>query len=1209
MKTIKRFSSSLSNQIKELKGKVSINDHQRNEADYRDDRELLSQLLEDALPGEVLFDSNGLFSAFILRVEDSTIRILLEHFNVEDLYQASSVFIARAAQCREFDPTSITYSASQIGIIRCSIRMIASHDPTRLFHHIDSIFSRISSSGNNETSSSFSMLSEPFLRRQLRTLSVLSAADVQITNLILRDDVFTSTLSSNIKRDASVSSLQYAVDVSNAGSDQLHGRYLLMDDNLNADDDDDFSNIKRLNPVYSNQNGYLITRKQRRISLSSSQCLGEQGVHTNELAKIAPMNIRSSKTKTHVDFIIYQWLFTNPSISSTYYSHVTVDPSVLPPTLGWDQSGHLSQGKLPGPKLTVMLLDGGLNENIIKDGDNTSKEGDLITGAGIKGDFRNITYIAKMDSFSAVTSLCPSVHANHCRVRKRTVEPRVVLFDNSKAKKIDDLDNDIETKGKKTITETRVGGLGLPDPTVIGNNSIDDSDVSSLKDYVAIGISQSDIISKDINASKIINVHCLLSSEDKRLQLSEERQSPSRIALLERIKFAEIFHMEIATTIAAKLTRLNTISDDNDLLSEHSYYDRDEMEKEVGVIAEAFEAQWSLPQLIKRTIDANNIKRQWNIGNPSRGVHANDSNQDSLSSSCKSQWNIRSRDKDDVSQDSDYRSKKSSVTTKNTSISQRGGNKETFDTQHLYDHLDFQRCCSPCPYYEVSVLGLDLMIDGRADLSSKNIGNGTNDGINPSMNFASERTMGNDKAYYVIRISLRKNNFTDSYGVEKKGDSAIVVDSSDGRLSHQVFTIRRDLNFLSAFHVQLSTLLLSYQNDNISEFTHLFPFPFDPFLIGSVEERLINLMVMRGRGFYKKDEVQHAFAYSKSMNSQGSKDWGRESLDSPLYIEGLDIAVHEVEDYLKRVFTLVEMIDENPLLHKQDKPQDLQGALIDFRKQELTDVIVKRVRAEQCCDSHIFLSELGRLIGTLFTSPESKVVDTTNSISFLTRDKMPCWQPFVFGGVDMHKAFMGHSDNASALRSDEYLLKLQRGRCIGCDEPISMRWGFLGPDRNYRSCKYYDGLFCLKWCHSNERRQIPRQILQNWDFKLHGVSRQAAQYLDVVWNKPVIPLQTVSPFLYERVLELRLVKKMRKRTIDMIHYHLRSDRLAVAEEWTSKVKVAIAIYGTEKAHLCLSDDLYSLSDLSEVHSGKLLASLERFIDMLRERDRALTLHN
>jgi hypothetical protein len=332
-----------------------------------------------------------------------------------------------------------------------------------------------------------------------------------------------------------------------------------------------------------------------------------------------------------------------------------------------------------------------------------------------------------------------------------------------------------------------------------------------------------------------------------------------------------------------------------------------------------------------------------------------------------------------------------------------------------------------------------------------------------------------------------------------------------------------------------------------------------------------------------------------------------------LYVEGLDIAVNEVEDYLKRVFTLVEIFDENPLFHEQDKPQDLQEALIDLRKQELTEETIGGIKAEQYspkdCNGHIFLSEFGRLIGTLFTSIDSEVVDMTSSISLVTREKMPCWQPFVFGGVDMHLAFLGQSDNSSALRSDEYLLKSQRGRCIGCDEPISMRWGFLGPDRNYRSCRYYNGLFCLKWCHSDQRRQIPRQILQNWDFKLHGVSRLAAQYLDVIWNKPVILLQIVSPFLYERVLELRLVQKMRKKIIDMINYHLRSDRLGFAEEWASKVKGAIVIYGSDKAHLCLSDDLYSLSDLSEVQSGKLLASLERFIDMLMERDRTLLLHN
>jgi hypothetical protein len=1204
MKTIKRFSSSLGNQIKELNGKASFSDHQRKEADYQDDRDLISQLLRDTLPGEVLFDSHGLFSAFILRVEDSTIRILLEHFNVEDLNQASSVFITRAAQCREFDPTDITYSTSQIGTIRCSIRMIASHDPTRLFHHLDSIFSSISSSGNNESSSLSSLLSEPFLRRQLRNLSILSAADMQITYLILRDEVFTSTLSNNIKRNATVSS-KSAVNVSDAGSNQLHGLYLPMDSNSNTDDDDDkFSNSKKLHPVYANQNGYLIARKQRKIRLSAFQCLEEQEGLTNEPSKIALTNTTSSKKRCNVDFIIYQWLFTNPSLSSTYYSHVTIDPSLIPPTLGWHQSGNLSHGKLPGPKLTAVHIAGDLDNNISRDGDNIPTERYLITGSGLKSEFNTKSNVKKGISYDKLTVLCPHVQAKIQRGGRRTVEPRKVFFDNSKAKKTDDLYNDRVVNRTESIMENGLGLLGSP---IIREGNDNDSNLLNVNDYVVTGNSQSDtcIYPNDDTTSK--NAHNLISIGDKSVQGSEKVKNLSGLALLERIRHAESFHLGIAINIAERLTRLSTTTNANYLLSEYTIHDSHEVDKEEGLILQAFEEQWSLPQLIKRTVDANDARRQWNISG------AGDRKHDSLSSSCKSYSTVNSNDDNCVRENSGHSSKRSSVTTINTSISQGRENREKFDSQQLYSLLDFacmspiKRVYSQCSYFEVSVLGLDMKIDGRIDIS-KNIDNVDN-GNDSLSNFTREC----EKAHYVIRILLRKNILIDSCGAEMKEDIGNVNDSLDTSLSRRVFTIRRDLNFLSNFHVQLSTLLQSYQESIISEFIYLFPPPFDPFLIGSVEERLMNLMVLKGRCSQKKDDIQHAFAYSKSMHSQRSKDLGRESLDSPLYVDGLDIAIKDVEDYLKSVFTLIAMIDENLLFHEHEKQQGLQESLIDIEKWGLTEGKVGGVSVEhhspKKCDRHIFLYELGCLVATLFNSIESKEVDMATFVSLLTRDRVPCWQPFVSGGLDMHMAFLDRSDKKSTLQTDEYLLKLQRGRCIGCDEPISVRWGFLGSGRNYKLCRYFDGLFCTKWCHSDQRRQIPRQMLQNWDFKLHRVSRQAAQYLDGVWNKPVILLQTIHPLLYERVLEVRLIKKMRMRIINMICYHLRSDKSGASKEWALEVKEAIVTFGIDKSHLFFSDDLYSLSDLSEVQSGMLLTSLERFIDMLRERDRILTLNS
>jgi hypothetical protein len=907
---------------------------------------------------------------------------------------------------------------------------------------------------------------------------------------------------------------------------------------------------------------------------------------------------------------------------------VTIDPSLIPPTLGWHQSGNLSHGKLPGPKLTAVYIAGDLDDNISRDGHDITPEGDLITGTGFKDESNIKSNVKQGISYDKLTVLCPHVQGKIQRRGRRTIEPRLILFNDSKAKKTDDLYDDREGNRNKTIVEK---GLGLLGSSTIRERKDNDSNLLNLNDCELTGNSQSDICiyPNDYSAIKVDD-HNFISIEDKSVQGSEKVKNLSRLALFERIRHAETFHLGIAVDIAERLTRLTTMSDANNFLSEYNIHDSREVEKEKGVILQAFEVQWSLPQLIKRRVDANDTRKQWNISNQFSG--AGDRKHDSLNSSCKSHSTVNSHDDDCVSENSGHSSKRSSVTTMNTSISDGRENRGKFDSQQLHSLLDLaymspMKRISPYPYSEVIVLGLDMKIDGRIDRFAKNIDNVDNDRNDSLSNFTSE----SERAHYVIRISLRKNTFIDSYGVEVKENIGNVNDSLDTQLSRRVFTIRRDLNFLSAFHVQLSTLLQLYQDSILSEFVYLFPPPFDPFLIGAVEERLMNLMAPKGRGSQKRDEIQHAFAYSKSVH-QGSKDLGREALDSPLYVDGLDIAVKDVEDYLKSVFTLIAMIDENPLFHKQidenplfhkhenplfheqidgnplfhehKKQQGLQESLIDIEKRGLIEGKVGGVSVAQHspkdCDRHIFLFELGRLVGTLFTSIESNEVDTA---TFMARDRVPCWQPFVSDCFGMHMAFLDQSDKKSTLQTDEYLLKLQRGRCIGCDEPISVRWGYLGSDRNYRPCRYYNGLFCTKWCHSDQNRQIPKLMLQNWDFKLHRVSRQAAQYLDGIWNKPVILLQTINPLLYERVLEVRLVKKMRMRIINMIGYHLRSDK------WALKVKEAIVTFGIDKTHLFLSNDLYSLSDLCKLQSGMLLTSLERFIDMLREQDRILTLHN
>lgn len=188
------------------------------------------------------------------------------------------------------------------------------------------------------------------------------------------------------------------------------------------------------------------------------------------------------------------------------------------------------------------------------------------------------------------------------------------------------------------------------------------------------------------------------------------------------------------------------------------------------------------------------------------------------------------------------------------------------------------------------------------------------------------------------------------------------------------------------------------------------------------------------------------------------------------------------------------------------------------------------------------------------------------------------------------------------MKSDEELLRAQGAKCLGCGEPISVQWGFLGLDRNFQPCRFHGGLFCRKWCHADERRQIPHRMLLHWDHNAHRVSKQAARFLDALWSQPMLLLSSVNPLLYEGVPALRLARNMRGRAVQLIKGMLRSDAYVERQD---VVDLIIGILGPEQAHLCLSKELYSIADLVGVHTGDMLAALEAFIGALRVKDRTL----
>lgn len=374
MKTFQRLSSSLSNQIKELGVKVSSKDvwgkGSLNDTTDKNSGEFFSsQILGTASAGEVLFETSCLFHDLVLQIEDAIIHLLLEHFNLEDLPQASSVFASRAAQFGGFDQTDSVYCTSQIGVIRSSIRRMACHDRTQLSEHLDAIFVGISSCCDKNIS--IQSLPDPLLRSLVSQLSGVESTDKQMSYLLLFDESFTSTIHLKMTAVNHVDDGQnpkcleilrecnstVSVIVAGSGSEQVHGVFTQVQAaNLNS------SSTSSPSPLYSSSEGYLLSRKEKIIALSSivddivdnSPQLNSEdspcGLNARELIMSAEDTNHGGKGKS--DLIVYQWILSNPSVASRYYTCCTVDPSPLPPALGWRPSG-LCQGKLPGPHIIM----------------------------------------------------------------------------------------------------------------------------------------------------------------------------------------------------------------------------------------------------------------------------------------------------------------------------------------------------------------------------------------------------------------------------------------------------------------------------------------------------------------------------------------------------------------------------------------------------------------------------------------------------------------------------------------------------------------------------------------------------------------------------------------------------------------------------------------------------------------------------------------
>ncbi|XP_068101064.1 pleckstrin homology domain-containing family M member 3 [Hyperolius riggenbachi] len=158
-------------------------------------------------------------------------------------------------------------------------------------------------------------------------------------------------------------------------------------------------------------------------------------------------------------------------------------------------------------------------------------------------------------------------------------------------------------------------------------------------------------------------------------------------------------------------------------------------------------------------------------------------------------------------------------------------------------------------------------------------------------------------------------------------------------------------------------------------------------------------------------------------------------------------------------------------------------------------------------------------------------------------------------------------------------LTAQRFKCAGCQRPIGLSNG------KAKVCSYSGWYYC-SICHVDDGFLIPARIVHNWDTSKHKVSKQAKEFLEYVYEEPLIDVHQENPLLYRHVEALAQVVHLRQQ-LKSLRAYLFSCRAVVAEDLRRRI--------FPREYLFQQIHLYSLADLQQVVEGKLAPFLMKVI--------------
>ncbi len=178
--------------------------------------------------------------------------------------------------------------------------------------------------------------------------------------------------------------------------------------------------------------------------------------------------------------------------------------------------------------------------------------------------------------------------------------------------------------------------------------------------------------------------------------------------------------------------------------------------------------------------------------------------------------------------------------------------------------------------------------------------------------------------------------------------------------------------------------------------------------------------------------------------------------------------------------------------------------------------------------------------------------------------------------------------------NDSEHLKGQNMRCAGCGTTLmcSSRHGLFSiASRKYDRCTMVDGmLFCRQFCHHGSRRIIPHSVIKFGDFRYHRVSDVAAKILDEIWTLPLLNLK-LGPYLYD--VKVSKTWQLRRHIVALCQSSKSSGKEG------SDLEHSLSHVLGNRMHLCISDCLWSLEDLTGIQAGSLNDLLQNVVKELQ----------